>query len=227
MKVHEKGQTIAATPRDQRPRERLARLGSEALSDRELLSIILGSGIRGNGVHQVAGALLDLLDKSNMQLPLEEIRSIPGIGEAKASLLSAAFEFSRRRFIPGRRKISSPADVLPLVYHLADRPQEQFVALSLNGAHEVIRLRVVSVGLVNRTLVHPREIFAGALTDRAAALVCAHNHPSGNLLPSAEDHEVTSRLHQSGEILGIPLLDHIIFSQDGYYSFLEHEELSA
>lgn len=225
MKVHENAQTMAATPREQRPRERLARLGSAALSDRELLSIILGSGIRGNGVHQVAGALLDLLDRSNMQLALEDIRGIPGIGEAKASLISAAIEFSRRRFIPGRRKIGSPSDVLPLVYHLADRPQEQFVTLSLNGAHEVIRLRVVSVGLVNRTLVHPREIFSGALTDRAAALVCAHNHPSSNLQPSAEDYEVTGRLRQSGELLGIPLLDHIIFCQEGYYSFLEHGEL--
>jgi DNA repair protein RadC len=224
MKVHEKGEAITALPPDQRPRERLARLGSSALSDRELLAIILGSGTKGNGVHAVASALLSLLDSSNLNFSLAQIRSIPGIGDAKASLVSAALEFSRRRFIPSRRKIGSPADVLPLVHHLTDRPQEQFVVLSLNGAHEVMQLRVVSVGLVNRTLIHPREVFAGPLTDRAAAVICAHNHPSGSLQPSPEDYEVTGRLKKSGEILGIPLLDHIIFSDNGFYSFLEHEE---
>lgn len=226
MNVHEKAISIIDLPREDRPRERLVRRGSDALSDRELLSIIIGSGVKGRGVHLVAEELLQLIDSAGPNPAPEAIQAITGIGLAKASLISAALEFSRRRFVPGKRKISQPADIIPLVRHLADRPQEQFIAISLNGAHEVIKLRIVSVGLVNKTLVHPREVFVGALTDRAAAVVCAHNHPSGNLQPSMEDHEVTQRIRRSGEILGVPLLDHIIFTGEAYYSFLEEGELA-
>ncbi|ADK82577.1 RadC family protein [Sediminispirochaeta smaragdinae] len=225
MKVEESRIPIMSLPAEERPRERLSAFGPSTLSDKELLTIILGSGIKGNDVGHLASALLKLLDTSDLHCTVDQIRTIPGIGRAKAALVAAALEFSRRRFVPAKNKITSPADVLPLVRHLADRPQEQFLALSLNGAHEVIKLRIISVGLVNRTLVHPREIFAGCVKDRAAALICAHNHPSGNLQPSAEDHEVTRRLTASGEILGIPLIDHIIFTQEGYYSFLEHDGL--
>ena len=227
MKVHEKAISIIDLPKADRPRERLAQMGSAALSDRELLSIIIGSGVKGQGVHQVAEELLRLIDRTGPNPEPESIQAISGIGLAKASLISAALEFSRRRFVPGKRKISNPSDILPLVRHLADRPQEQFISISLNGAHEVIKLRIVSVGLVNKTLVHPREVFVGALTDRAAAIICSHNHPSGTLQPSMEDHEVTQRVRRSGEILGVPLLDHIIFTGEGYYSFLEEGELSA
>ena len=116
-------------------------------------------------------------------------------------------------------------DVLPLVTHWADRPQEYFLVLSLNGAHEVIRLRVVSQGILDRTIVHPREVFVHPLSDRAAAVICAHNHPSGNTEPSQEDRDLTRRLREAGELLGIPMLDHVVFTQEGYYSFLEHNAL--
>jgi DNA repair protein RadC len=111
--------------------------------------------------------------------------------------------------------------VLPLIRHLADRKQEHFVCVSLNGANEVIATRIVSVGLVNRTQVHPREVFADPITDRATAVIVAHNHPSGSLEPSREDLDITRQIKSAGEILGIKLLDHVVFNQKGYYSFCE------
>jgi DNA repair protein RadC len=144
-----------------------------------------------------------------------------GVGPAKASLIAAALEFARRRIRPEGLRISFPPDVLPLIRHYADRRQEHFISVSLNGANEVIAARVVSVGLVNKTQVHPREVFADPLTDCAAAVIVAHNHPSGTLEPSQEDIETTGRLKSAGEILGIRLLDHIVFNQKGYCSFLE------
>jgi len=121
--------------------------------------------------------------------------------------------------------VRAPSDILPVVERFAERRQECFLSISLNGAHEITATRIVTVGLVNRTVVHPREVFADPITDRAAAVIVAHNHPSGSLEPSAEDSEVTRRLVSAGQLLGIPVLDHIIFSSRGYYSFLEHNEL--
>ena len=111
--------------------------------------------------------------------------------------------------------------MLPLIRHYADRKQEHFLCVSLNGAQEVITTRVVSVGLADRAQVHPREVFADPITDRASAIIVAHNHPSGSLEPSKEDQEITRQLKAAGETLGIRLLDHIIFNNKGCYSFLE------
>ncbi len=207
-------------PKD-RPRERLASRGVFALSDIELLSLMLGSGSSSKGVGKLASDLLAVLDSSGDIPDAGELTAIEGIGPARSALVAASLEFARRRLRPARRKISEPADVMPLVTHWADRPQEHFLVLSLNGAHEVLRLRVISQGILDRTIVHPREVFVDPLSDRAAAIVCAHNHPSGNTDPSSEDRELTRRLKESGELLGIPLLDHVIFTQSGYYSFLE------
>ena len=126
---------------------------------------------------------------------------------------------------PRRRRIDKPEDILPLVVHWADRPQEHFLVLSLNGAYEVLCIRVVSQGILDRTIVHPREVFVDPIRDRAAAIVCAHNHPSGSLEPSKEDKALTHRLQSAGSLLGIPLLDHVIFTGAGYYSFLEEKGL--
>ncbi|MFO7850812.1 MAG: DNA repair protein RadC [Spirochaetia bacterium] len=216
----------SSTPAE-RPRERILALGAERLSDFELLSLLIGSGIHGSRVDQIAHRLLELLDKSNRRIDLETIRAIPGIGNAKAAQIAAALEFSRRRFLPERTRIRFPQDVIPCIRHYGDRKQEHFLCISLNGAHEVIAIRVVSIGLVNRTIVHPREVFAEPIQDRAAAVIVAHNHPSGNVEPSAEDREITERLRQAGETLGVRLLDHLIFAagretgREPYYSFLE------
>lgn len=225
MKIDGAIRELSSLPCDERPRERLIVHGAECLSDAELLSVIIGSGTRGSSVSRIAVEVLALLDKRCSPVQVSELKGIRGVGEIKAAKLAAAMELSRRLLCPGPRKITYPADVVPLVSHYADRNQEHFLCVSLNGAHEVLNLRVVSVGLVNRTIVHPREVFADPLKDRAAAVVVAHNHPSGNVEPSREDRQITVRLKEAGETLGIQLLDHIVFSVRGYYSFLEQGDL--
>lgn len=122
-------------------------------------------------------------------------------------------------------KIKFPADVLPLIQHFADRKQEHFLCVSINGANEVMNVRVVSIGLINKSHVHPREVFADVIAERASAIIIAHNHPIGELKPGKEDIEVTNRIKEAGKILGINLWDHIIFNHKGYYSFVENEKL--
>jgi len=212
---------ISDIPKRERPREKLQERGAAALSDLELMAVLVGKGIKGRDVMSVAESILKMLDASQGKLSMEELQKIEGVGPAKATLIAAALEFSRRRIRPEGLKISFPLDVLPLIRHYGDRKQEHFICISLNGANEVIAHRVVSVGLVNKTQVHPREVFADPITDRASAIIVAHNHPSGGISPSKEDIEITSQLKAAGETLGIKLLDHIIFNQKDYYSFLE------
>lgn len=208
-------------PPEDRPRERLRQRGAGALSDVELLAILLGSGGRGRDVLQLARELLPRIDAVWPELEPEALEAIPGMGCAKATLVLAALEFARRRIKPHGVRIRESKDILPLLRHLADRQQEHFVCISLNGAHEVIATRVVTIGLVNSTQVHPREVFSDAITDRASAIVVAHNHPSGSIEPSEEDHRATRALREAGAILGIRVLDHIIFTPSGYYSFAD------
>jgi len=216
---------IADIPRHDRPREKMHAKGAPALSDLELMAILVGKGTEAHDVMSVSERILKVIDGSNGTLDLEDLQKIDGVGPAKATLIAAALEFARRRIRPEGVRISFPPDVLPVIQHYADRKQEYFICISLNGANEVIASRVVSVGLVNRTQVHPREVFADPITDRATAVIVAHNHPSGNLAPSDEDISVTRQLKSAGETLGIRLLDHIIFDRKGYYSFLEKEQL--
>jgi DNA repair protein RadC len=203
------------------PREKALRYGISTLNDKELLKILIGSGQKDCPVDRIAENLQEFLDETGEIPYLEELMTIKGMGMARSCLILAALEFSRRHYLPQNSRISHPGDVYPLLSHMADRQQEYFFSISLNGAHEHLKTRQVSQGLVNRTIVHPREVFAAPLQDRASALICAHNHPSGNLEPSVEDKDITRRLKEAGEILGIPLLDHIIFSRKGYFSFLE------
>ena len=217
---------ISNIPKRERPREKLQEKGAVALSDLELMAVLVGRGTEGHDVMSVAERILKTLDASQGKVNMEDLQQIEGVGPAKATLIAAALEFSRRRIRPEGVKISFPPDVLPLIQHYADRKQEHFLCVSLNGANEVIASRVVSVGLVNKTQVHPREVFADPITDRAAAVIAAHNHPTGDPIPSKEDREITKKLLTAGEVLGIRLLDHIIFNQKSYYSFLEHDEMS-
>ena len=212
---------IRELPLKERPREKLKEKGPQVLSDLELMAVLIGSGSRGRDVLKLAGGLLRLLDDVGTDADMDTLCRVDGIGPAKASLVMAALEFARRRIRPHGIRISYPPDVYPLIRHLADRRQEQFISISLNGANEVIAIRTVSVGLVNRALVHPREVFADPITDRAAAVIVAHNHPSGNLSASRDDISITRRLEEAGHTLGIKLLDHLIFDHSGYYSMLE------
>lgn len=209
----------------ERPREKLQHKGVQSLTDAELLAILLGSGTKGHNVLAVSSRLLKTLDGAGPAPSLEDLCKVSGVGIAKATLIIAALEFARRRIRPRGVQIKFPPDVYPLIRHMADRRQEHFLCISLNGANEVIAVRTVSVGLVNRSLVHPREVFADPITDRAAAVIVAHNHPTGNLNPSQDDLAVTHQLKAAGRTLGIQLLDHLIFDQDSYYSLLESGEI--
>lgn len=205
----------------ERPREKLSTTGPAALSDTELVAILLGSGSKSKDVLALAKEVVQIADDYGEHLSSNELELIQGIGPAKATLILAALEFSRRRIRPHGIKIKSAADVYPLVRHLGDRKQEVVITISLNGAHEVINTRIITIGLLNRSQIHPREVFSDVIIDRAAAVILAHNHPSGDLTPSTEDIEVTKRLKAAGELLGVPLLDHLIFSHAGFASMLE------
>lgn len=212
-------------PKQDRPREKLLAKGPGALSDQELLAILLGKGTPQMDVMTLAAKVARAIDEKGLGVRVDDLTGFEGVGEAKATLLLAAIEFSRRRIKPEGVKITTPADILPLIRHFADRKQEHFLAITINGANEVLNVRVVSIGLVDRTPVHPREVFADVLTDRASGVIVAHNHPSGTLDPSTADVETTLQLKKAGEIMGIELLDHIIFNRSSYFSFLESGQL--
>ena len=207
------------------PRERLISAGSAALTDQELVATILGTGNSKVKIGELAKRVLNTIESKNDQLKIEDLMNISGIGQAKACQLFASLEYGRRRMGSADKKISAANDLIPYLLNYANKKQEHLLCISLNGAHQIIQIRVVSIGLVNTTQVHPREVFADPITDRACAVIIAHNHPSGKLDPSEEDISVTLRLEEASKILGIKLLDHIIFSIHGYYSFAEQGKI--
>ncbi|MDR2965411.1 MAG: DNA repair protein RadC [Treponema sp.] len=218
---------FAAIPVDERSREKMKARGPAALSDRELLAIILNTGIQGKNVMALADELLVFLDKNKDIPSIKEISRLSGLGCSKACTIAAMLEFGRRRYGSFSARIKHPSDIFTLVRHYADRKQERFISLSLNGAHEVLAVRIVTIGLVNKTIVHPREVFADIIQDRAAAFCVAHNHPSGQLEGSPEDDEITERLKSSAKILGLHFLDHIVFSENAWWSYRENGRLSG
>ena len=213
--------SIHDIPDPDRPREKLLRKGAKALSDQELLAVLLGKGTPGMDVMSLASKLARLIDEKGLDVKAEDLSQFAGVGAAKATLILAAIESARRRIKPEGARIETPADLLPHVRHYADRKQEHFLCASINGANEILSIRVISIGLVDRSPVHPREVFADALSDRAAAVIVAHNHPRGGVEPSQSDVSITVQLKAAGEIVGIELLDHIIFNRTGYFNFLE------
>ena len=215
------GKTIHDIPEADRPREKLLRKGAAALSDQELLAVLIGKGTPGMDVLTLAAKLARVIDEKGLGVKAEDLSQFAGVGAAKATLILAAIEFARRRIKPEGAQIITPADLLPHVRHYADRKQEHFLCASINGANEIMNIRVVSIGLIDRSPVHPREVFADAIADRASAIIVAHNHPSGGLEPSPSDIAITAQLKAAGEVVGIELLDHIIFNRSGYFSFLE------
>jgi len=209
---------IKDLPKLDRPREKLLSKGSMALSDSELLAILIGSGMKGTNALSLATKILRMVDLRSEKLDVEALKEIPGVGPAKAARIAAAFELVRRRLQREGTRVREAKDVLPFVQQIREKHQEYFVCLSLNGANEVIENRVVTVGLLDSNQVHPREVYADPLTDRAASIIVAHNHPSGTLEASPEDVALTDRLARAGKLLGIPLLDHIIVTKRGYLS---------
>jgi DNA repair protein RadC len=218
--------TIHDLPKDERPRERLVKFGEQALSAQELLQLILGRGVAGESVAVMAQKLLShfgSLQKLS-EASIEELSSIKGIGLAKATQIKAVFEISRRLStqIPSykSKELSDPEKVYKLVKSkLKDYHKEHFYIIALNSRNYSIA--EVSVGSLNASIVHPREVFAEAIKNKAASVIFVHNHPSGDPEPSEDDLLLTKKLVESGKILGIEVLDHIIITKTEFISFKE------
>jgi DNA repair protein RadC len=212
---------IKELPEFSRPREKFQEKGVAALSDVELVALILGRGTAEHHVMELASRIAELVKAGKGQVMLEQLTDIDGIGVAKAAQVLAGIELARRYFQRETVTVTGAKDVVPLLSDIVDKKQEYFVCFSLNGAHEMIQRRVVTVGLLNKTQVHPREVFADVIEDRAAAVILAHNHPSGQLKPGDADLKIHEQLTEAGKILGITVLDHVIVAKGGYFSFQE------
>jgi DNA repair protein RadC len=218
--------TIKELPPELRPRERLLAEGPEALSSAELLGILLGIGSKEQTAVELAGQVIS--ESGGLfglhGVGVHDLQEVHGIGEAKACITLAAVEFGKRLGRvrnPGRPVISSPEDVDGLLRgRIANLDRENFVVVLLNTKNEVLGFPTVSVGTLSASLVHPREVFKPAIRASAAGVILAHNHPSGRIGPSREDREVTRRLKEASEIIGIEVLDHVILG-DGYFSMKE------
>lgn len=214
-------------PESERPRERLFREGPEALSDAQLLAILLRVGRQDASALQVAIELLRRLDglQGLSNRGLDELRQVPGIGLAKAAQLKAALELGKRALatpLSTTRRIGSSNDLFQHYYpRLRDLRHEVFKIILLDAKHAIIRDATVSEGSLTLSIVHPREVFNLAVRESAAAVVLLHNHPSGDPQPSAEDRALTARLVRAGEVLGISVLDHLIIGDKRYISFAD------
>jgi DNA repair protein RadC len=217
--------TINDMPPAERPRERLQSMGAEALSAVEILALIMGRGISGESVMVTARRLLSRFKdlKGIADASLEELSEVRGIGPAKASQIKAAVELSKRVEVhtgaDGKKPLKTPEDMVGLVQKkLQDKKKEYFLALLLDTRNHLIKAAEISVGSLDRSIVHPREVFKEAISASASSVVFVHNHPSGDIQASDEDIVLTKRLCQAGEIVGIDVLDHIIIGGKSFLS---------
>ena len=224
--------SIKEIPLNDRPREKMAANGAAVLTDAELIAILLRTGTAEKSAIDIASEMTadgGLYKRLAGITRLNELTNIKGLGQAKAATVLAALEIGRR--IASAKPLekihlSCPQDVADfLMPRLRYAAKEQFVVILLNGKNKVIGTEVVSEGSLSSSIVHPREVYAPAMLHHAAAIMVAHNHPSGDPKPSLEDEEVTRMLSRSGKVLGIPMIDHVIIGDGNYYSFLENEAL--
>jgi len=223
--------TVRDLPPAERPRERLIQLGAEALSAQEILALILGRGVKGESVMVTAqkllskfGSLQGIADSS-----VEELSQINGIGPAKAAQLKAAFDLGRRLEAgprEGKSPVKSPEDVVSAVGGmLKGKKREHFLTLLLDTRNRLIRVATVSMGSLDSSIVHPREVFKEAISASAASVIFVHNHPSGDAEPSEDDIELTRRLVEAGKLLGILVLDHVIVGEGVFVSLKGSKDL--
>ena len=211
--------TIKQLHKDDKPREKLVRKGVQALKNEELLAVLLGSGVQGKDVRKLAKEIVAMMDASFENLTLDKLCDIHGLGLAKASQILASIELSKRYLIKSNKRITSAQDVYDELKSFSTKSQEHFLTITLDGASHIINSRTVFIGTLNQSLVHPREVFSDAIADRAAGIIIAHNHPSGTLEASRADIQITQRLKEVSKLVGIELLDHVILSKHGFYSF--------
>ncbi len=220
-KVYTANMKMSDRRKDLRPREKLQARGAEVLSDYELLMAIIGSGTQYADVTKLAREVQKLLKEKGSELAYEDLLSVKSLGPAKATNIMAGYEFWRRQFeVPDRPIIDSPEKAVEQLSDIRDKKQEYFVCLTLDGANRLIAKRIITIGTLTASLVHPREVFADAITDRAASIIVAHNHPSGNLEPSEADLSVTERLTDASAILNITFNDHILVTKSSFTSII-------
>lgn len=218
---------IKDVPKEDRPRERLLKLGSSHLSNQELLAILLGSGTKSESVMDLSNRVLMHFEgiKLLADATIEELTAIKGIGPAKGVIILAAIEVGKRmnEYKPNERyTIRSPEDGADYIMEeMRSLSQEHFVVIFLNTKNEIIHRQTIFIGSLNASIVHPREVFREAVKRSAASIICAHNHPSGDPTPSQEDIHVTRRLVESGKMIGIELLDHLIIGDRKFVSLKE------
>jgi DNA repair protein RadC len=222
----------SVAPHD-RPREKLERVGVAGLGDNELLAIVLGHGVPRASALDLANAVLDAVGGLHglARASTDDLRHVPGIGGARASQLIAAVEAGRRTLVRGRRErvqIRTARDVAEmLVPQFGTRSVEHFGVLLLDTKNRVLRTTLVSVGTLDASIVHPREVFRAAAAAAAAAIILFHNHPSGDPTPSDDDIVLTRRLVRAGDLMGISVIDHVIISESRFHSFREDEKLKV
>ncbi len=223
---------IKDIPTSERPRERLLLLGKESLSNEELLSIIIKTGTREKSVKDLALEVLKSVDDITLlsNVTINKLLEIKGIGTAKAIEILATIELGKRMNVKRKNtnnyKITTALDVYELVRdELIGRTQECFLVIYLNANNRIIERKILFMGTINKSIVHPREIFKNAYLVSASSIICVHNHPSGNKKPSREDINLTKALVEIGELQGIPVLDHLIVTEDDYFSFLDNHML--
>ncbi len=222
---------IKEIPKIDRPRERLISKGSSSLSDEELLAIILKTGTNNISAKELASQIIKYSGslKNLNRVTLPELLKIKGIGEAKACDLLAAIELGRRINQKRREilkvKLTHPEVVADYYQHLAHLPQEHFYCLYLNSHKKVIGEKLLFIGTVNYSMVHPRDVFKEAYLLNAVGVICIHNHPGDSISPSKDDEIVTKNLQQAGTLLGIEIVDHIIIGDNKYYSFKENDKI--
>ena len=207
------------------PRERLQKYGSKKLKDFELLAILLGSGIKGLNVLELARKILKTVAEIGKEkITLEDLLKVKGLGKAKASQILAIIELAKR-LSADNPEVLSAEDIWKLCADIRDSKREHFVAFYLDTQNRLVERQIISIGTLNASLVHPREVFEPAIKFSAASIIVAHNHPSGDTEPSPEDREVTLRLAETGKILGVDLADHVIVSSKAFMSFQQKKLL--
>lgn len=224
---------IKDMPFNSRPRERLIRDGVESLSNEELLAIILNTGTRNYSVKDIALELLKVVDNINdfKKININTLMNIKGIGLAKAIKLVAVIEFGKRIYLNNeiinkKSYCNAKSIFLATKYLFHDKKQEYFYCLYFNNKQELLERKLLFMGTVNKSIVHPREVFKEAYLLSATSVICMHNHPSGDVIPSQEDIILTRNLVKIGKIQNIPIIDHIIVSDNDYYSFYENGDLA-
>lgn len=213
---------IKDQPVDFRPREKMIRNGPESLTSEELLAIIISSGTKGKNAIQIGDELTRKFGNDLLKASIDDLAKIKGLGRVKAIKLKSAFELGLRyaQILSGKIIINTSKDVYSLFHEYSQKKQEHFLLLTLNGRNQMISKKVITIGTIDSSLFHPREIFAEALNDRASKIIVAHNHPSGSLEPSKNDLLMTDMIKEAGKVLGIQLVDSVIISEEGYKSII-------